>query len=166
MIDTRCGCRSHLRLCMIRHAQACRLDHRDVIGAVSRYESLIFGNVPPSPELDESCKLGGPPEDRRDHFTGQPPRWVHRQSVGAALVKTDHAGDPLGEQREASGHQARIGAVAAHGRHQRPRAWREPDAAVYHFVNCRHRKSFEQRDALAKCRLEFDLPPHRPLGDR
>ena len=45
-------------------------------------------------------------------------------------------------------------------------ARRQPDALGDHRVDHRRRQAFEQRDALAQCRLEFDLAAHGALGDR
>ena len=92
------------------------------------------------PELDQRGELGLAPDDRLGHLAGQPAVAIEQERVGAVLVEADHGGDAPGEQREAAGDQAGMGAVLAQGRDQRAGAGREADPLRDDLVDDRGRR--------------------------
>ncbi len=117
-----------------------------------------------SRQLDQGRQLCRAAQDRLAHFAGQL-AVLDDQFVRPVLLKADHRRDRVGEQREAAGDQAGIGAVGAHGHDQLTAARRRRDARFQHLVDHADRQTLEQRDALAQRRLELDLAAHRPFGD-
>ncbi len=91
---------------------------------------------------------------------------VDNERIGARFIEADHRGDAIGEQREAAGDHAGVGAVRPHGGDQRAGARRQSDALFYHLVDRRDRQALEQGDPFAQRRLEGNLAAHGALGDR
>ena len=114
------ACRD-FRLGVVGDAEARRLDHGDVVGAVAGDERLVRREAESRAQFDQRRELRLAPEDRLGHLAGQLAVGVDQQRIGAVLVEADHRGDALGEQREAAGDEAGIGAVLAHGGDQRAR---------------------------------------------
>ena len=165
MVDARGGGLGHRRLGVVGDAEA---------GA-----SSIAMSLAPSPTA--SVSSGASPSRRAARSARASPReprigsatWpasLLRRPTSRMLARFSSkpiiARDGGGEQREAAGDQAGVGAVRPHGRDQRPPPGRQRDALRDHLVDDRRRQALEQRHALAQRRLERDLAAHRPLGDR
>ncbi len=150
---------------MIGDAEPRRLDHGDVVCAVPGHEGRQWRDAEPPPQLDQRGELGLAPEDRLHDLSSQPPAGIDHERVGAVLVKADHGGDALREQRKAAGHEAGIDSIAAHCGDERACARREADPFGDDLVGDRCGQAFEQRHPLAQRRREFDLAAHRALGN-
>ena len=128
MVDACCGRGRDLRLCMKRDAQSRRLDHCEVIGSVSGGQGVASATSPAVRSI--ATKVANLPSRPKIGSTTLPvrrPPASISSAIGAVLVEADHGGDPLGEQREAAGHQTGIGAILSHRCDQDARARREGD---------------------------------------
>ena len=150
---------------MVGDAEAGGLDHAEIVGAVADHQRVEIVEIERLAQLDQRRQLGVAPEDRLSDLAGEL-AVLHQQGIGAVFLKADQRGDRFGEQREAAGDQAGIGAVGAHGADQFAAARRQRDAAFQRFVDDARRQALEQGDALAQGRLERDLAAHGALGDR
>ena len=64
------------------------------------------------PQFDEGRELGLASEDRRQHAAGEAAVAIDVEPVAAVLGKPDGRGDRRGEQGEAAGDEAGVGAMA------------------------------------------------------
>ena len=156
----------HFRLGVIGDAQPRLRDHVHVVGAVADRHGRILGEAELLPQFDERGALAVAAENRFGYRAGELVAVDNGQPIGARLIETDHRRDAVSEQREASGHQAGVGAVRPHGRDQRARPGGEADAVAQNLLDHRDRQSFQQCDAFAQCRLEGNLAAHGAFGDR
>ena len=92
-------------------------------------------------------------QDRLRHAARQPAFRVDQKRVGPVLVEADRLRHRSREKREPAGDEAGVGAVRAHGAHQRARAGREGDALGDDGRDHRGVETREQRHPLAQGRL-------------
>ena len=134
MIDPgRCrGC--DRRLGVVGNAEAGRLDHAEIVGAIADHQRVDVVEVKGFGELDQRRKLDGAAQDRFGHLAGEL-AVLDFELVGAVLLKADDRCYRAREQREAAGDQASVGAIGAHRRNQLAATWRGLDALFQHFID-------------------------------
>ena len=164
MIDPRRGSRRHRRLGVIRNAQSRILDPAEIVGAVAGNHRVDVVEVEGFGEIDQRLQFRCTAENRLLYLAGEF-AVADDQLVGAVLLKTDHRGNGIGEQREAAGDQAGIGAMGAHGHDELAAARRRLDARLQHFIHHADGHVLQERDALAQRWLELDLAAHGAFRD-
>ena len=93
MIDARGRGLRDLGLGVVGDAEARRLDHRDVVGAVAGHQGALRRQRKLPGELDQGRELGFASEDRLRHVAGQAAVAIDYERVGAVLVEPDERRD-------------------------------------------------------------------------
>ena len=165
VVDPRRGRGGDRRLGVVGDAEPGGFDHAEIVGAVAdRPACRSSSRSKISRSSISVASLAARPRIGSVTSPVSLPSCDH-QFIGAVFLKSDHCGDRVGEQREAAGDQAGIGAVGAHGRDQLAAARRRRDALFQDFVDHADRQTLQKRDALAQRRLELDLAAHGAFGD-
>jgi tRNA dimethylallyltransferase len=165
VLDARVRRSRDLGLGAIGDAEAGRLQHRKIVGAVADSQRVAKREPHRGGDLFQRGKLGVLAEDRLDDLARQLAAFDDER-IGAVLVGAKALPDCARELAKAARDDGDIGAVRSHCLNERARAGIERDALLEHLADDRLGKPGEQRDALAQRRRERHFSTHRSLGDR
>ena len=116
MVDAgRCRC-PHLRLGVVGHAEAHRLEHGDVVGAIAEAKRLLVRQAELGPQFEQAVQLGLGAGDCAGDIAGE--RSVPRfELVADKRIEAGCARHARRKERKSSRHQGGVGAVGTHGAH-------------------------------------------------
>ena len=163
MFNTRPRCRGHDRLGMIRHAEPGRLDHVEVVRAVTHGERRLEPDTLLGGEPFQCGEFRVAPEDRVGDITGQAAIGFEER-VRVVFMESDQRGDAAGEEGEAARNQGAAGAGRAHRRDQLHGARHQ----LGFFPGPLHGfdwQALQHADALAQRAFEVEFAIHRALRD-
>ena len=92
MVDPRGGGGGDRGLGVVGDAEAGRLDHAEVVGAVADHQRVEIVEIEGFAQFDQRGELGGAAQNRLGDFAGEL-AVGDLEFVGAVLLEADHRGD-------------------------------------------------------------------------
>jgi len=158
-----CGRRDG-RLSVEGNAEACSLQHRDVVGAVANCRSRFKRERAIRSQSLENLGFALAIEDRLRNQAGDL-AVGDNQMIGVVLVETTDFGNDGSENVKAAGNQGRMGTPCPHGKHEPPGAGHQFNARR-HGLQHSSRPAGEKADPFAERLGEFYLASHASRRDR